>query len=327
MKMSDDTCTAVEGSFKDRSAGLVILGSFEILIGLFCAVMIPLSVLAAVATAGLGGDDASPDPRSIASSIVIYGSTAVAFVWLGIGSIRARRWAQKLILVLSWLWLITGVLTIAISMWMVPTLFRQMGLDAAMPSGGTAVVLILVFAMLAVVFVVIPGILVLFYRSPHVAATCRSRDPGPSRIADAPSHILSLVLIYVLGAVSVLTMPAYNFVMPFFETILSGAAGAAAWATVLVLLGYLAWATLDRKMGAWWTAMAATLLAASASTVAAVAVPMDSIFERMALPEDQMAVFASMDFPGPVVLALLSVAAWATLLIYMWYTRRFFDGP
>ena len=47
----------------------------------------------------------------------------------------------------------------------------------------------------------------------------------------------------------------------------------------------------------------------------------------MALPEDQMAIVASMDFPGPMVLALLSVVTWATLLIYMWYTRRFFDGP
>jgi hypothetical protein len=306
---------------------LVICGSLVVLIGLFCAMMIPLSLLAAVAGAGLGGAENGIDLRSAVSSIVIYGCAAVAFVWLGIGSIRARRWAQKLLLVLSWLWLVTGVLTIAISMWMIPALFRQMGLDAAVPSGAVGVVLVIVFAMLAVIFVAIPGFLVLFYRSPLVAATCRSHDPGPSRIADAPSHILSLVLIYVLGAVSVLTMPAYNFVMPFFWTVLSGFAGAVGWALVLVVLGYLAWATLDRRPRAWWAAMAATVAAALASTAAAAVVPLDSVFEKMALPKAQMEIFAAMDLPGPTVLSLLSVVMWGTLLAYLLYTKRFFDEP
>jgi hypothetical protein len=33
------------------------------------------------------------------------------FLVLGIGSIRARRWARAIILALSWMWLIVGVMT------------------------------------------------------------------------------------------------------------------------------------------------------------------------------------------------------------------------
>jgi hypothetical protein len=169
-----------------------------------------------------------------------------------------------------------------------------------------------------------PAAFVLFYRSHHVVATCRMRDPGPSRIADAPSHILSLVLIYVLGAVSVLTMPAYDFVMPVFGTVLSGLAGAMGWVFVLVLLGYLVWATLDRDPRAWWVAVAATVVAMMATTVSALAIPIDMVLEMMDLPADQVAIVRAMGLPGPMGLVLLSVIAWASFLGYLWYTRRFF---
>ena len=311
---------------KDRSVGLVLFGSLEVLIGLFCALMIPLSLLAVAANANLGGAGGSTDLKSAVSSIVIYGCAAVAFVWIGVGSIRARRWAHKLTLVLSWLWLITGVVTLVMCLWMIPILFRQMGLDNAMPGGGVAAVIAVVLVILGVVFVVMPTAFVLFYRSPNVAATCRIRDPGPSRIADAPSHILSLVLIYVLGAVSVLTMPAYNFVMPVFGMVLSGVAGALAWVVVLGILGYLVRATLDRDPRAWWTAVVATVVATLASTVAVVVTPIDTILGRMALPDDQLAIFQAMGFPGPAGLALLSAVAWGSFLAYLWYAKRFFKA-
>jgi len=39
-------------------------------------------------------------------SILFYALLAVLFVWLGIGSIMARRWARALVLVSSWFWLV-----------------------------------------------------------------------------------------------------------------------------------------------------------------------------------------------------------------------------
>jgi hypothetical protein len=324
MADSEDGVIPSGNPHKDRSVGLVLFGALEVLIGLFCALLVPLSLLAAVATASLAGPETSPDLKAVASSFVIYGCAAVTFVWIGIGSIRARRWAQKLTLVLSWLWLITGVVTIVMSLWMIPMVLGQAGLEAGMPAGSYTIVLLVVFGFLGMVFVVMPAAFVLFYRSHHVVATCRMRDPGPSRIADAPSHILSLVLIYVLGAVSVLTMPAYNFVMPVFGTVLSGLAGAMGWVFVLVLLGYLVWATLDRDPRAWWVAVAATVVAMMATTVSALAIPIDMVLEMMDLPADQVAIVRAMGLPGPMGLVLLSVIAWASFLGYLWYTRRFF---
>ena len=47
--------------------------------------------------------------RMMIPGIALYLMLAVAFIWLGVGSIRARRWAWTLTVVLSWMWLIMGV--------------------------------------------------------------------------------------------------------------------------------------------------------------------------------------------------------------------------
>jgi len=314
-----------EPTYKDRSAGLLVGGVTLILLGSLSALLIPISVLTALVAGGVSPSPGAPDLRSAASGVVIYGCFAAAFVWLGVGSIRARRWAQKMILVLSWLWLITGVFTLLFSAWVLPSLLAGLGLTADLPGDVLTVVVIVVFIVLCA-FSAVPAALVLFYRSPHVIATCAARDPGPSRIADAPSHILSLVLIYVLGAVSVLTMPAYDFVMPFFGMVLSGAAGAIAWTLVLVLLGYLAWATLGRDPRAWRIAVAATIAATAASTICVAVVPLPRLIDRMGLPQDQAMVLEAMAPLGPAGLAVLSVVSWGTLLVYLLYTKRWFDG-
>ena len=53
--------------------------------------------------------------QTMIPGIVLYFVLAVALVWLGVGSIRARRWAWTLTVVLSWMWLIMGVVGFAVS--------------------------------------------------------------------------------------------------------------------------------------------------------------------------------------------------------------------
>ena len=98
---------------RDRSAGLVIFGAAEILIGLACASLIPLTIAAAALSPII-------DLRVVLPSLALYGLIAVGLVTLGVGSIRARRWAVALTLSLSWVWLITGVGTVALSSWLLP---------------------------------------------------------------------------------------------------------------------------------------------------------------------------------------------------------------
>jgi hypothetical protein len=62
--------------------------------------------------------------RIVLPSILMYGALGVLLVTLGIGSIKGRRWARAVTLVLSWAGLVMGVLSIFMFIWIGPIFFN-----------------------------------------------------------------------------------------------------------------------------------------------------------------------------------------------------------
>jgi hypothetical protein len=310
----------------DRSLGLVLFGIVEILIGAACALLIPLVVVSVVVTSALGGPGASPDMAGTVPTLILYAVLAVMFIWIGVGSIRARRWARALMLVVSWLWLITGVAAMIVSWWVLPEVWRTVGLSSGLPREGLMMVMVTTSLFVGFIYVALPAAFLLFYRSPHVAATCQARDPGPSRIADCPPHILSLVVLFVLAAVSVLMMPFFDFLLPLFGVVLTGGPGAVGWAAILLLLLYLAWGSYRGDLRAWWVAVVTTLFAACASIVTAAIVPLPELLAAMDLGGYERALIEQLWSPRPAALAALSLVVWGSFIAYLLYVRRFFEG-
>src|SRR5258708_5911886 len=86
--------------YKDRSVGLTIFGSLTILMGCLAALMI-LFMMIGMAAATPTQNISTPASTMLPVTFV-YGTLAVSLVWLGIGSIMARRWARALLLIWSW---------------------------------------------------------------------------------------------------------------------------------------------------------------------------------------------------------------------------------
>ena len=104
---------APQPAYKDRSTGLIIFGILTLLLGclagLFMLLMLFGQMMAAKAP------DAPPvNHAAMLPGMAVYGLLAVALVWLGIGSIMARRWARALLLIFSWSWLIMGIFMTAV---------------------------------------------------------------------------------------------------------------------------------------------------------------------------------------------------------------------
>ena len=96
--------------FKDRKTGLVGFGILQIILGGLCAILVPFMIIGMIVLAV--SKDSSAPPMNTATMIVgvlFYVLAAICFIWMGVGSIKARRWARALILVSSWLWLICGI--------------------------------------------------------------------------------------------------------------------------------------------------------------------------------------------------------------------------
>lgn len=306
--------------FRDRSLGLAIFGSLQILIGLGCLALIPLTLVAIPLSPAI-------DFGVVAPSLLLYALAAAAFILLGAGSIRARLWAQSLSLSIAWLWLITGVCTLALLWLAAPSLWGDLAAGAGLDGGSITFVIIGINLFLSAIYVLLPATMVLFFRSPHVIATCLRRDAKPTWASRCPQQLLSLAVTFVLCGLSIIAVPSYGYVFPCFGVVLSGGAGAVCWAIALILCFALAWGTIRREPWAWWTAVVSCILAAISSVVTFAWVDREVVFSAMDLAPDQLLIMEYL-WPGkPWIHIVFWLALWGSLLAYLMVVRPLFgDG-
>ena len=176
VRMDASTPPPVPPVFKDRRTGLIDFGIFALLSGGACALFVPLAFVSQMMVARRFGTEFDASAAFISAGL--YGLIAVVMIWLGVGSILARRWARALLLCLGWLGLIIGLLAmpaVYLAMNSLGETLRAQG--QAVPPGTLALIKFFAIATTFVIYIVIPGVAVLFYRSPHVKHTCEVRDP------------------------------------------------------------------------------------------------------------------------------------------------------
>ncbi|MFA5192753.1 MAG: hypothetical protein WC740_18750 [Verrucomicrobiia bacterium] len=294
--MTLPTSTSSTPDFKDRRVGLIVFGVLVIILGCLCALFVPLMFVGQAFTAKQTGGDVNY--RMIIPAVMIYGSMAVAFIWLGIGSALCRRWARALLLVLSWCWLIVGIMSMVIVAFMWPQI-----LAAAVPEGqklpeiGRWVFAVTMVGTISVIYVVLPGALVLFYRSRHVKATCDARDPVRRWTDACPLPVLAVSLMLAFGALSMLSMPlAYNSVMPFFGKLISGAPATMLCLVITSLMAWTAWAIYRLEPAAWWVTVVLFALMMVSAALTFARIDLIEMYRLMGFPPDQMARMEKLSF-------------------------------
>src|ERR1017187_4823253 len=184
--------------YKDRSTGLFIFGILTLLLGCLAGLFVPLMLFGQMAAAKV--PNAPPvNHASMVPGMAVYGLLAVALIWLGIGSIQARRWARALLLIFSWSWLIFGVLMTAIMPFVMSKAMANLPPNAktgqpAMPPAAITGMVIGMTLFFFVIFVVVPAVWTFFYNSRHVKATCEARDPVTRWTDACPLPVLPLCL-------------------------------------------------------------------------------------------------------------------------------------
>jgi hypothetical protein len=319
--MHDTEMTPPDGSYRDRRLGLVIFGAMEILIGLALLALVILSVIAAIIAPSMA------DLGVLLPSLVLYAVLALAFIGLGIGSIRARKWARELSLSLAWVWLITGVLTMILTWLFVPGLWRELAVGSGLSISAAQAVNVGMNVFLSFIYVLLPGGFVVFYRSPDVAATCRARDTSSGWTGRCPQRLLALSVAYALLGLSVLTMPSYNWVFPLFGRLLVGTSGASCWVAVFVVCMALAWGIHRGRPWAWWAAMATSAAAFVTTAVTFASVTPDALFAAMGPMAGQLEIFKPLWPSSPWTHVLIWLAVWGSLIGYLLVVRKLFDPP
>jgi MFS family permease len=323
--MNDYEETAQSPDFKDRKTGLIVFGVLQIIFGGFCALMIPFMIIGMIASAFLDESSATAmSPTMMIPAVLLYVLLAAWCICMGIGSIKARRWARALVLVTSWIWLISGIGGFIFVLLFMPNMFERMGENEQMPAGAAVFMRYAMTGFMAVFYVIIPAVLVLFYGNKNVKATCEFRDTHVRWTDKCPLPVLALSLVFGFWAVSMLFMGFYGWAVPFFGLILSGLRGAAVALVVMLLSVYIAWGAYRLSIKAWWGAVLLVVGWAVSAGVTFSRVSMLEYYEKMNFPEQQLDMIKQYSMPQNYAMALFCGLSLVGFLGYLLYTRRYF---
>ena len=234
--------------YHDRSGLLTVFGVVEILMGALCALLVLLGVVAMTVQTRNGAAAAPGAPtRLLWINLAVYGSCAAFLVTMGIGTLRARRWARVLMLIASWPALLAFALGAVWIVMLMPSLIaKSPGISTE--AARLAVIVIVLFSAL---LTLVPLAFILFYSGRNVRATFENRDRTPTWVDGRPMPILGLtVAMWVCGAGTLMALPRGTTVL--FGWLMTG------WPAVVAILAQaFVWFWLGRQIywmtpAGWW---------------------------------------------------------------------------
>jgi len=328
--MSDLAAYPPQPAYEDRSAGLIFIGLLEICLALLCLLLLSFMALATFSLAATpAGREAGMNSRTMLGGSVVYLLGAVYFGTLGVGTLRGRRWARTIGLVTSWIWLIVGAFSTLILIFLLPRMAAGISAAAGPSSQGAGTFMMgCVGVFLVLIYIVLPGLLVLFYRGYNVKATFEAKDPSVPWTDRVPAPVLALTLLLAGGAAATL-MGLFYRVFPLFGRFLTGAPAILGILATGALCAALAWGVYQRRLAAWWACAILFILGCVNGAFLFRPGGIREMYEAMGMPAaqvqqvDQMGILEM--YSNPAVWALF-VALWLVFLGFLIWVRRFFTA-
>jgi hypothetical protein len=319
--MSGPSIVVPSAGFKDMRAGLIAFGILEIILGALC-IMLALGMTLLMLWV-MPQTNAALTPGMIIFMLAIYVGLGAVFIWLGIGSIQCRRWAHALLLMLSWSWLLAGVIGLLFNIYYIRALSAK---DLPEGLGQLAIAVMLIFQV--ILLVILPGAMVLFYRSPHVKATCAARDPGLRWTDRCPLPVLTSALWLAFSAVSLLAAPLIQKgVVPFFGSLVTGGAATTLQLLCAAILIYLAWGTYRLRIAAWWLTLIFFAVFSASSALTFTRVSIQELYKKLGYSEQQLDALRGIQLFSGNSAAWWSIGFFLLFLLFMLWIRKYFRPP
>lgn len=310
-------------AFKDARSGLVVFGIFAIIIGGLAALMVPFSLVGQLMVAKQKGHDLDWALLAPAMLTMLFG--AIGFIWLGIGSIRARRWARALLLCLSAMGLCVGVISLMVvipSLDLVDETFRQQ--NTQLPPAALVVTKVVMVATSVFTYIVIPGAFFLFYRRRNVKLTCEARDPVVRWTDRCPLPVLAVCLLQAYTTVSLVLAPRYWTAFPFAGHFVTGWPANVAWLGIAAFALYVGWGFYHLSQRAWWTNLIAIMVLATSAILTFWRADLMAYYRAAGIPDWEIEQLSRSALVHSHLFVWLSLVGAVFYLAYLLYLRRYF---
>jgi hypothetical protein len=186
----------------------------------------------------------------VVQAVGTYAVLSIGLAWIGIDSIRAKRWVRPVVVPLAVLAVLGMVVGVGASL---------AGFNAATMSGPGASVALLMGLVVLLIMIGIPAASVWFYGSTKTRDALWFYDPHASWVEAVPMPVFAISMMTTIGAVSLvpaLFMPAN----PVFGVLLRGPMVVVSTLVSAVLLLSIALLCYRLRMPGWWLALVLTLL-------------------------------------------------------------------
>jgi hypothetical protein len=305
---------------RDRSTGLAVFGTLEIVMGLV-AFSFAMFLLVLVSAAGTGAMKISY--CWITTGFLLYMSGW--FCVMGYGSIKAFRWSRALILVGSWVQVFFGTLVLALVLHLLPWAYNLLAdTEILSPQAALAALYAGVLALIAV-HLVFPLAAIFFYSLEGVRTTCERRHPDSSWTDRCPLPLMAMGFVSALGVLTLLFGASTNYIVFLFGRIWTGFPGFIVAAGIASAFGYVGWGAFARKMQAWWAAYAVILLTASSMMLTFAELDMEHLYGRMGYSAVHAASLQQFQLLNPAVLTAAACLWGIMACAYLVWVRDCFQ--
>jgi hypothetical protein len=312
--------------YKNRSSGLIVFGVLTILQGCVCALLVPLMLFSQTMSAKATGTP--PNFSILLPAMSVYGFLAVVLVWLGIGSINARRWARALLLIFSWSWLVMGIMTLIAMAFLMPKMLANVpatGATGRPPPAIMTMVIIFMLVFIGVFFVIVPGIWTFFYGSRHVKATCEARNPAVCWTDGCPLPVLACSLWLAVGVAMMLILPFTSHgVIPCFGVFLAGVSGTLSYLAIAAIGGYAAWGLYKLQRWSWWLVLIGLCLYLASSLLTFAQHDVAEMYRLMGYPEAQLQQLQQSNLLAGSGMMWIMVSCMVPWLAFLIFIKRYF---
>ncbi|HEU5155898.1 MAG TPA: hypothetical protein VFU43_02805 [Streptosporangiaceae bacterium] len=239
---------------------------------------------------------------------VAYYLVAALLIPLGVGTVRLRRWAKSLSVLLTRTWLLAGIILTAnvLIVVLVPALHGGGG----PPAKGSAV------AVLCAMFLVaLPAGLLWCFRHRAVDELLDAGDAASARIDRVPPGVLGVLGLQV-AAIAVLHWDIFfHALLPVFGTVYHDRAAMPSIGAAILILAVLTVGTAGRRRWAWWGTLVYAVVAFASVSVTFTRWSIGELAPLVRLPARELT--AIQDLPALAQFRLSGLLA-PPLIILIW---------
>jgi len=303
--------------YKDRTPVLAVIGALLLVVGVAAALFGPAEMYCfyLFSEGGRfhyeGFGFGSLTFGSIAWQIIGYYVIALLFIPLGYGHLRLRCWVRVLSLSLLWCGWIVGAPLMIVFLFILSV--KEMSPTAAL----------LVVIALGLSYLIVPGLLIRFYKSQDVRQTFEAKDANSYWIERLPMPVLVLTVLFIFYVV-VLHVPIFfNGIFPLFGIWLSDIQGILVLDISIVSLVCLICGTLRQRAWAWWSSVGYFGLLTLSSVVTLMQSSFSEMLSLMRFPATEMELLEGVSLQGDHFAPFIGIPLVITLGVIILSKRHF----